>query len=173
MKNKHKHKDKQESKERSLANKQKEPMHWSDSFDEMERWFEKRFPMRWRHSLRQDWPSWGDFPVMFEGRKPTVDVIDRDDEILVRAEIPGVDKKDLVISVTDNTVSIKGSVEHEEEEEKGDYYRRETSSGTYSRTVTLPCEVESEGAKATFRHGVLELVLPKHTSAKGNKITVE
>lgn len=187
MKNKHKHKDKQKSKdkqkpedkqqqkseEQSLAKKQKEPMHWPGSFDEMERWFEKRFPMKWRHQLHQEWPSWGDLPAMFEGRKPSIDVIDREDKILVRAEIPGVDKKDLVISVTDNTVSIKGSVEHEKEEEKGDYYSRETSSGTYARILTLPCAVESENAKASFKRGVLELTLPKHTSSKGNKVTVE
>jgi hypothetical protein len=82
-------------------------------------------------------------PAVFEGRMPSVDVIDRDNEILVRAEIPGVDKKDLDVSVTEDSVCIKGSVQHEEEEEKGEYYRRETSSGSFARTMILPSEVDT------------------------------
>ena len=71
----------------------------------------------------------------YEGKTPSVDVIERDNEIMVKAELPGVDKKDLDISVTSNTVTIKGSTSHEEKEEKGDYYRCEISRGSYSRTL--------------------------------------
>ena len=124
-------------------------------FNDMERWFADAFPARWRKHLHSDWPSMGgflnDYNAAFEGRLPSVDVIDRDSEINVRAEIPGVDKKDLDISVTEDSVSLKGSVKHEEVEEEGEYYRRETSSGSFSRTVALPCEVDSSNVKAKFK----------------------
>jgi len=103
---------------------------------------------------------------------PRVDIVDRDDELVVKAESPGVDKKDLDISVTDNAVTIKGSTSHEEKEEKGDYYRCEISSGAYSRTLVLPSEVEADKAKANFKDGVLELTLPKLKKAKRHTIKV-
>ena len=142
-------------------------------FGEMERWFESAFPtLRQRH-FRGGWPSWGEMPAVFEGRMPSVDVIDRDNEILVRAEIPGVDKKDLDVSVTEDSVCIKGSVQHEEEEEKGEYYRRETSSGSFARTMILPSEVDTTKVKAKFKDGVLEMTLPKVKQSKRQKISLD
>ena len=99
--------------------------------------------------------------------------VERDSEILVRVEIPGVDKKDLDISVTENSVRIKGSVQHEEVEEKGEYYRRETSSGSFARTVVLPSEVYTSNVKTKFESGVLEMTLPKSKPSKRQKISVE
>jgi HSP20 family protein len=112
-------------------------------------------------------------PAVFEGRMPSVDVIDRDNEILVRAEIPGVDKKDLDVSVTEDSVCIKGSVQHEEEEEKGEYYRRETSSGSFARTMALPGEVDATKVKTKFKDGVLEMTLPKVKQSKRLKISLD
>jgi len=91
---------------------------------------------------------------------PSVDIIahDNDNEIQVHAEIPGVDKKDLDISVTEDSVSINGSAKHEEE--KGEYYRRETSSGSFACTVAVPYEVDTAKVKAKFKDGVLEMSLP-------------
>jgi len=109
----------------------------------------------------------------FEGRIPSVDVIDRDDEILVRAEIPGVKKKDLDVSVTEDSICIKGSAQHEEEEEKGEYCRRETASGSFARTVPLPGEVDTAKVKAEFKDGVLEMTLPKVKQAKRQKISLD
>ena len=64
-------------------------------------------------------PFWSDWEASFEGKLPSVDVIDRDEEVLIRAELPGVDKKDLDVSMTDNSVTIKGSTSTEKEEERG------------------------------------------------------
>lgn len=91
---------------------------------------------------------------------PKVDIIDRDDEIFVRAELPGIDKKDIDISMTDYTLTIKGETKKQEKEEKGDYYRCETSQGSYMHTLSLPAEVNSDKAKTKFKDGVLELTLP-------------
>lgn len=142
-------------------------------FNEMEHWFENAFPVSWRRHFHGGWPTPGEFSAVFEGRMPSVDIIDHDSEIQVRAEIPGVDKKDLDISVTEDSVSIKGSVKHEEEEKKGEYYHRETSSGSFARTVALPCEVDTANVKAKFKDGVLEMTLPKVKQTKRKKILLD
>lgn len=140
-------------------------------FEEMDRFFDSLFPRGWMRPLRWDWPAWPSMP--FEGKMPRVDVIERDDEVVVRAELPGVDKKDLDVSMTDQTVTIKGSTSQEEKEEKGEYYRCEISRGSFSRTVTLPAEVDGAKAKARFKDGVLELVAPKVEKAKRRSIKVD
>ena len=142
-------------------------------FEEIEREFERFFPRRWLRPLRWEWPSWGELQVPFEGKEPSVDVIDREAEIVVRAEVPGVDKNDLDVSMTDNTVTIKGTIGREEKEEKGDYYRCEISRGAFSRTVALPGDVDGSKAKATFKDGVLELTMPKIEKSKRRRVKVE
>jgi HSP20 family protein len=142
-------------------------------FEEMERLFEGYFPRGWFRPFHLDWPSLRDMPSPFEGKTPHVDVIDRDNEIVVKAALPGVDKKDLDISVTSDSVTIKGATSHEEKEEKGDYYRCEMSRGSYSRKLALPSEVDEDKAKATFKNGVLELTLPKTKKAKRRSVEIE
>jgi HSP20 family protein len=142
-------------------------------FDEMEKLFEGHFPRGWFSPFHMKWPVLRDVPAPFEGKTPSVDVIDRDDEVVVKAELPGVDKKDLDISVTSNSVTIQGSTSHEAKEEKGDYYRCEMSRGSYSRKLALPSEVDEDQAKATFKNGVLELTLPKVKKAKRKTVEVE
>lgn len=143
--------------------------------DELERMYERMFPRGWLRPHHWDWdfPSFRDFAERFETKVPKVDVIDRDAEVLVRAEIPGVEKENLDVSLSDNMVTIKGSTSHEEKEEKGDYYRSEISRGSFSRTLTLPADVDGAKAKATFKNGVLELVLPKLADSRRRSITVE
>jgi HSP20 family protein len=141
-------------------------------FDEMDRMFDSFFPRGWLRPSRWEWPSLGEL-APFEGKMPKVDVIDRDDEVLVRAEIPGVDKKDLDISMTENSVTIKGSTRREEKEEKGNYYRCEISSGAFTRTVALPGDVNADKAKATFKDGMLELNIPKVEKSKRRSIKVD
>jgi len=162
-----------EAKEESKQEVQKvQPARAVSPFEEMERLFEGYFPRGWMRPFHWERPSWGELAVPFEGKMPRVDIVERDDELVVKAELPGVDKKDLDISVTENAVTIKGSTSHEEKEEKGDYYRCEMSRGAYSRTVTLPSEVDADKAKAKFKDGVLELTLPKLKKAKRHTIKV-
>lgn len=142
-------------------------------FEEMERWFEGSFPRGWMRPFHIEWPRLGELAAPFEGRMPKVDVIDRDDEVLVRAEVPGVDKNDLDVSVSDNSVTIKGETKREEKEEKGDYYRCEISRGSFARTVLLPSDVDIEHTKAQFKDGVLELTLPKIEKTKRRTIKID
>ena len=142
-------------------------------FEEMERWFENAFGGGWMRPFRMRWPAWSDFPGAFEGHMPKIDVIDRDAEVVVRAEVPGVKKEDLDVSVSEGTVTIKGESKHEEKEEKGDYFRSEISRGSFLRTVILPGSVDPDKAASSFRDGVLELTLPKVEKAKRRTIKVE
>jgi HSP20 family protein len=141
-------------------------------FDEMDRLFDEYFRRGWMRPWRFEWPSLPEISLP-EMKAPKVDVIDRETEVVVKAEVPGVDKKDLDISVGDDSVTIKGSTRHEEKEEKGDYYRHEISTGAFSRTVALPAAVDGAKAKASFKDGMLELVIPKIEKAKRHAVKVE
>lgn len=141
---------------------------------DMEKIFERFLGRRWPALMR-----WHDFPLMGSMldemglRLPSLDVIDRDNEVLVRAEIPGVDKKDLEVSVTENLLTIKGESRKESKEEKGDYHRHEISSSSFARSVTLPGAVDSSQAKASLKDGILEITMPKLESSKRRSISVQ
>ncbi|NOY62734.1 MAG: Hsp20/alpha crystallin family protein [Gammaproteobacteria bacterium] len=142
-------------------------------FEEMDRLFEGFFPSGWVQPVRSQWPEWSELGAPFEGRTPKVDVVERDDSIVVRAELPGVDRDNLDISLTEDSVTISATTKQESTKEEGDYHRREISQGTFSRTVALPAAVQGDQAKASFKDGVLELVLPKAAPAKRHSIKVE
>ncbi|MCL4315711.1 MAG: Hsp20/alpha crystallin family protein [Gammaproteobacteria bacterium] len=146
------------------------PMHIMSPFEEMERMFESMLPHGWMRPLRWAQPLWSD---LTGGLAPRVDVIDRDDEIVVRAEVPGVDKKDLDVSMTENSVTIKGSVRREAKEEKGEYCRCEIAHGAFTRTIALPAEVDDTKAKAVFKDGMLELTIPKREKAKRHSVAIQ
>ena len=143
-------------------------------FAEMERAFDRFFGRNWP-SVRR----WGDFTALdnlfeTEGlRMPSLDVVDRDNEVLVRAEIPGIDKKDISVTLTDNVLTIKGQSKKEEKEEKGDYHRHEISSSSFARAVTVPASVDVSKAAANLKDGILEIKLPKVESSKRRNIEVQ
>jgi HSP20 family protein len=141
------------------------------AFDEMDRWFDDVFPRNWMQPFfRRGWP---DLELAFGGKTPKVDVIDRDTEVVVRAELPGVAKEDLEVSLSDNLLTIRAQTHHEETEEQGRYHRREITSGEFQRSVRLPADVEGDKARASFKDGVLELVAPKMATAVRHTIKVE
>ena len=147
--------------------------HFMTPFEEMERMFENFMGAEWPRPLQWEWPRMMRMRMPLEGKMPRVDVIDRKADILVRAELPGVDKKDLDVSLSENSVTIKGSTRQESKQEEGDYYRCEIAQGAFMRTLPLPCAVDSDAAKANFKDGLLELVLPKRETAKRHSIKVE
>lgn len=150
-----------------------EPQHLLTPFEDMEKMFEDFFPRSWLRRYKHDWPSFGNLNQPFHGQMPKVDIIDRDNEVFIRAELPGVDKKDIDISMTDSSVTIKGETRKEEKQEKGDYYRCETLRGSYTRTLSLPAEVNSDKSTAVFKNGILELTLPKKERARRRSIEVK
>ncbi len=148
------------------------PMHALSPFEEMERMFGNMFSPT-HHRPIWSWPSWAEMGPMIEDNMPRMDIIERDDEVVVRAEMAGVDKKDLEVFVTDHSVTIKGQTKKEHKEEKGDYYRTEISQGAFARTSTLPCEVDGDKARAKFSDGILELTIPKLEASRRHTIKVE
>ena len=137
-------------------------------FDDMERWFDDMFSRRWLRPWR--WQT--RLPEGLSLSMPKVDVVDRPNEVVVRAEVPGVDKKDIDVSVSGNMLTIRGETKKEVKEEKGDYYRAELTRGTFSRTLVLPAEVDDSKTKATVKDGMLELTLPKVEKAKRRNIKI-
>lgn len=140
-----------------------------------DRFFGRGFPSLWRD---RDIPAmdtlFGERLFDFGSQRlPNVDVIDRDNEIVVRAEVPGVDKKDISISLTDNLLTIKGETKTEKKEEEGDYHRREISCSSFARAFTLPGSVNSDKADATLKDGVLEITFPKVESSRKRNIEVK
>lgn len=104
---------------------------------------------------------------------PNIEMYDRKNEIVVKAELPGVSKEDIDLTITKDSLTMKGEVKKEEEIKEEDYYACERSYGSFTRTIALPVEVDSEKAKASFKNGVLEIVLPKREEAKPKEIKIE
>ncbi len=140
-------------------------------FEDMERMFDEFLGRGWLRPLRFE--RLPELSQMWEGRLPRVDIIDRDNEVVVKAEVPGIKKEELEIAVTGDRFTIKGQSRREEKEEKGDYYRSEVSTGSFSRTVTLPAMVDEAGARAQLKDGMLEVILPKIEKAKKRAINIE
>lgn len=138
-------------------------------FDEFDRMFPSAWPTR---AWPARWPDWSEFANL-QGRMPPVDVIDREKEVIVRAEVPGVSKDELDVTVTDSTLTLRGEYRKEEKEEKGEYYRSETCYGGFSRTLNLPADVDAAKAKAKFENGIVEITLPKVAATKRRSIKVE
>jgi HSP20 family protein len=142
-------------------------------WEELERWFDRTGRQVWMRPGFWEWPPHPESVTAFRCGTPRVDVVGRDAEVVVRAELPGIAKEDLDVTVTDDSVTLSAHTSHEKKEEKGEYYRREMSYGEYQRTVALPHTVDGEKARATFKDGVLELTLPKVEKTSRKKVKVE
>lgn len=130
-------------------------------FDEMRRRMEKMF----RGMTEEQYP---------EFQRPEIDVVNKDKEITVIAEMPGVDKEDIEINAEPTSIEIKASTEKGEEKEEKGYYYHERSSKSYKRNITLPEEVKAEEAKAQYKNGVLEINIPKtHPKKKGTEVEIK
>jgi HSP20 family protein len=107
-------------------------------------------------------------------RVPPVDVYEEGGSVVVKAELPGMKKEEIDIHVSGNELTISGKKEKEEKVERKDYRRVERSAGMFSRTVSLPAEVELEKIGASYKDGVLEIRAPKVEGAepKGRKVEV-
>lgn len=104
---------------------------------------------------------------------PRVDVKEEDNHVVISAELPGIDQKDIDVTVTRDSVRIAGEKKHEEEKEERGYYRRETSYGSFERVIDLPSEVDENKADAQFSKGVLTIRLPKSEQARAKQKKIE
>ena len=101
-----------------------------------------------------------------------MDLYEEKDEIVVKAELPGMEKDNIEVNLSDDRLTIKGEKKKEEEIKKENYYRSERSYGSFVRTLELPGEVQADKVKANFKNGVLEIRLPKTEQAKKKETKV-
>jgi len=115
-------------------------------------------------------------PGAFGGEKAAgmlpLDVYETENEVVVKATVPGVKPEDIDVTLTGDVLSIKGEYKSEEKTEKRNYLRQERRYGSFSRQVSLPVAVNSDQCQATFENGVLTLELPKADAAKAKSIRV-
>jgi HSP20 family protein len=143
--------------ERSLAQRAGEPL--SHLRNQINRVFDDFFGESWLRPRRE----------MAAGFWPQVDVTQTDKEIKVSADIPGVEPKDIDVSVEDGMLIIKGEKKYEREEKEKGQYRMERSYGSFERAIELPAEVDESKAKAEFKKGVLRLTLHKRPGAPSRR----
>jgi HSP20 family protein len=130
------------------------------------------------HNPIQDWLGALDDPFLACGMQsrgfaPAVDLYEEDDAFVAKAELPGIAKGDLDISLKDNVLTIKGEKKGEREDKKeGRYFRRETWAGSFERSIRLPAKVDAEKVNAEMKDGVLTIRVPKLPEAKPFKIDI-
>ena len=142
---------------------------WSPfrELEEMERQFGEVFG----HSLL---PSiWRRLPMEQMNWAPAIDVFEKGDKFVVKAELPGMKEDDIHVSVEGDMLTIRGEKKAESEVKEEDYYRCERSYGSFFRSVALPSTVDASKIAADYEDGVLEVTLPKRSEVKPKKVTVK
>jgi HSP20 family protein len=110
----------------------------------------------------------------FGAFSPSIDVKEDEKELLIKAELPGLDEKNVEVTLSDGSLTIKGEKKEEKEDRGKHYYRMERSYGSFHRVIDLPEGLDTEKASASFKNGVLNISLPKTETAAKNvqKITI-
>jgi len=148
------------------------------------RWAPERELERFRREidrLFEDFFSGVRFPSLFKRVReleefptyPAIDMYDDKDNVVVKAEVPGLSKDDIEIQIKGRDLIIKGEKKKEEEIKEDNYYYAERSYGSFSRVIRLPIDIKPDKVKAKFKNGVLEIILPKVEEAKPKEIKVE
>jgi HSP20 family protein len=104
---------------------------------------------------------------------PAFDVAETEDEVIVKAELPGMAVEEIDITLTDGLLTIKGEKKREKEDKKENFHRIERRYGSFSRTFSLPVEVKADGIDASYKNGVLTVTLPKAEETKPKRIEVK
>ena len=161
-----------------ISDKSTAPVVWNpfDIMDVMDRWMRED---PWTPMWRRRWGSlipkdkWYDRWLEPNMKQTAIDIIDTGKEFRVVAEMPGVSKKDIDVSITDNNISICGETKTEIEKEDEGYVRRERSYSTLCRSMAFPEEVNPNKAEATLKDGILEIKVAKKSPSKGRNIPVK
>lgn len=110
-------------------------------------------------------------------REPRMDIYEEDDNLVVEAELPGIDSDDVDINITEDVLRIQAKHEQEKETEEKGYYKKELSQGFFKRTVPLPVKVKNEEAEASYEDGVLKVTIPeqekKEEEKEGTEVEIE
>jgi len=150
-------------------------------FASLERWEERWDPFRWLSQMQREINRLFEEgfsgrelePISLKGWYPKLDVVETKDEVIVRADLPGMKQSDIEVSVSDGDLLIRGERKEEKEIKEENYYRREREYGAFRRTVPLPKGVKAEQIKATYQDGILEVKFPKPEEAKAKQVKIE
>lgn len=107
------------------------------------------------------------------GFVPALDVYQTADDVVVETTLPGMNPKDVSVSIENDVLTIEGSSEKKTEVDEKDYYRKEIRSGSFHRAIALPSSVKGDDAKASYENGVLKIVIPKREEIKPKKISID
>ena len=129
--------------------------------DRMNRLFEDA-GRGWRHEEPASTTTWS----------PAVDIYETEGEIVVKAELPGMDRKDITLNLENNVLTIRGERRFEKETKEDNYHRIERSYGGFSRSFSIPTSVDEEKIRADYKDGVLKVALPKKEQAKPKQIQI-
>jgi HSP20 family protein len=113
-----------------------------------------------------------DEPAATTTWSPAVDIFETEGEIVVKAELPGMERKDIALNLENNVLTVRGERRFVKETKDDNYHRIERSYGTFSRSFSIPATVEEEKIRADYRDGVLKIVLPKKEQAKPKQIRI-
>jgi HSP20 family protein len=120
------------------------------------------------------WPAvWRRLPAQEREWSPAIEVFEKEDKYVVKAELPGLKEEDVDVSVNDDTLCLKGEKKTEHEVEEEEYHWSERTFGSFLRTIKLPSNVDTKKIEAEYENGMLEITLPKMAEVKPKKITVK
>jgi HSP20 family protein len=136
---------------------------------DMDRMLDDFFGRRTRPWWPERWFRADDMEV----KPPIVDVFEEKDDIVVKAELPGMEKDNIEVNLTAHTLTIKGEKKKEDEIKEENYYRAERSYGSFLRTLDLPKDVRADKVKASFKNGILEIRMPKTEEARTKEVKVK
>lgn len=144
-----------------------------DFMTQLDRWFERSFGRMMSPVPGLPGGLFEDIGRSIEARMPRVDVLNRDHDVLVRAELPGVDKQDVQVSLAGRTLTIRAETGTAKKHRQGEYFQQEISHRAYERTIGLPGGIDVDRARASLDHGVLEVVVPKIEAAAKGSIDIQ
>jgi len=125
------------------------------------------------NSLFRDLNNDGDSPLSTAAFVPAVDIYEDEKKVMLKLEVPGIDEKDLDVSVENNTLTVKGERKFEADEKEQNFHRIERSYGSFFRAFTLPSSVNTEDVAASYNAGVLKLELHKKPEAQPKQIEIK
>ena len=162
---------------KNLVRKQEpgETARYGDPFEALQHGIDRLFEDFRRGSAFDALPAFFGKADVFDVRLPRVDVAETDDEVQVSADLPGMDEKDVEVTISNHSLTIRGEKSTEKEEKKKNYHVKERAYGSVQRVITLPEGANADKAKAVFKKGVLTVTMPKTAEAKGGarKIAIQ
>jgi HSP20 family protein len=153
-----------EKKDATESGSKREIQKYSSPFEELERMFNDFFQQRF---FAPAWIPHFKFPELADV-STAVDMFEEGDNLVIKAELPGMKKEDISIDLRDDVITISGEKKSEEKTERKDFHRVERSFGSFTRRFRLPVDIKADKIEASFNDGVLEIKMPKSEAAKQN-----